>query len=158
MARKNCVECGEVGTDENPVALYRSKGAGNVKDVHAACGKRALEFATAGDVSEIVLRTWPTNRTDEELEVTGLEALAKFDAWIADKSDEEIANYGGVEGKLLQLIPGCVLPHLIAIEACPPPASVTYTEWWTLVQEARQSWHDLRANEALLRYYDGKEA
>lgn len=146
---KHCNECGEAGTRTNPVGTIHVPGRGMARSVHQVCGRRALEFAEHGDVYEINLRLWPTNRIDEEQGQPGYALLSQFAVLIKDLPDEQVAAYGGVEGRLLEVARGCVLPHMVAL-GTPGPASCTASEWAALCIEARQIWHDQRADAAAL--------
>jgi hypothetical protein len=157
MADKNrwCVQCGETGNaGMGAVGLYKSGGAGTVRNVHAMCGRRALEFATAGGVSEVMLLTWPTNRIDEERHVSGPEVLKALAKYIAEMDEEQVAAHGGVEARLLECTQGIILPHVLR-DGTSGPASCLAVEWDELVAEARLIWHEQVQEREALRAVEG---
>lgn len=57
-----------------------------------------------------MIKLWPTNRTDEVETLTYEQALDRVTRYIDPMSDDEIAAYGGIEGRIYEALAGFIAP------------------------------------------------
>ena len=81
----------------------------------------------------ILIKTWPTNRIDHMVILDEHDAMDRFSSYIAAMPDDAIHTHGGIEGRLLEAIPGVVIPHMDPIDP-----SCARDEWDALVTAARK--------------------